>query len=394
MKIKTRKPKNKGGALVLMTGIGVAMMILSLTIILLGGHGRLMAARTGQRIRARTAADAGLTDAIFEMNKKLVAEAHWDNSTLPSDSATVDPMPASFNYTVSGSPPSFTITSTGTSGYMQENVYVILFVDSFWHGVGVKETVDIKLGTEFGTLPEDGSITIRTNSTESNAMTFKAFVNIPGDVIYGPGGDGEEVIDAKATTVIEGQTYAAAEELTFPDVTPPDDPVPTYVATPITTDTTIAGGSWQYDYINLGNSAILEITGPTVLYITGTTTLNYNAEIIVRVGGSLDLYLGDDLVNQNSVGFSNENEDSTKLKIYGLPGCTEMDLKAKSDFYGAVYAPNANIDLFNSGDFIGAIVGNSFDMKNSGRFIYDTSLASVFIDDPAACFTVQRWWED
>ena len=71
-----------------------------------------------------------------------------------------------------------------------------------------------------------------------------------------------------------------------------------------------------------------------------------------------------------------------------------MDLKAKSDLYAAIYAPDAVINLFNSGTFTGAIVGNSFYMKNSGVFIYDTSLAYGFIDDPAAVFDLVRWWED
>jgi hypothetical protein len=375
-----------------MTGIGVAMMILSLTIILLGGHGRLVAARTGLKVRARAAADAGMADAIFKMNKKLVDEAVWDNGTLPAAMTTVEPMPASFNYTVSGSPlsGSFTITSTGTCGNMQENVYANLVVDSYWHGIGVKEDVYVRV-VDFGTIPEGEDISIRTNSTESNAMTFKAFVDIPGEVIYGPGGESEVVIDAKASTNFKYPPYAAAEKLDFPPVDPPTG---TTHEDPITTDTTIDGGSHEYDYINLGNSQVLTINRPSVLYVTGTTTLNNSAEVIVAPGGSLELYLGGDLVNQNSVGFSNETGDSSKLKIYGLPGCTQMDLKAKSDLYASVYAPEADITLFNSGSFIGAVVGNSFDMKYAGSFIYDTSLSSVNINDPAACFTVQRWWED
>jgi hypothetical protein len=375
-----------------MTGIGVVMVMLSLTLILLGMHGRLNAARTGLRIRARCAADAGMVHAIFKMNKKLIDEAVWDNINLPLASVAFVQTPASFNYSISGAPPTFTITSTGTCGLLQENVYVVLNVGSYLKGIGVKETIDVKLGTTFGTLPAGGDIVIRSNSTESDAIGFKAFVTIPGDVIIGPGGDIDTVIDTKATTTIEGETYAASEELIFPPVVPPTGT--TYVGIPITTTTTIAGGSWRYDTINLGNGAVLSITGPTLLYVTGTTTLNNAAEVAVKFGGSLELYLGGDLVNQNSVGFSNETDDSTNLKIYGLPGCTEMDLKAKSDLFAAVYAPSADINLFNSGAFIGAVVGNSFDMKNSGSFVYDTNLAAIFIDDPAANFDIKRWWED
>jgi hypothetical protein len=390
--VKIVKPKNGGGVLVVVTGIGTIMTLLSFSIIMLGGHGRLISAKTGFKIRARTAADAGLVDARFKMDYKLINEAVWDNSTLPAASSNLTTTPASFNYTVTGSPPLFTITSTGTSGNTQENVYAMLSVSSYWSGLGVKETINVKLGALFNTIPPGSDLDIRTNSTSADAITFKAFVTVPGDVIVGPGGDTDVVINTKATTVIQGNIYPASEELLFPDVDPPTGT--TYVSTPITTTQTIPGGSLQYDTINLGNSQVLTIDGPTILYVTGTTTLHNSAEIIVAAGGSLELYLGGDLVNQNSVGFDNETNVAANLKIYGLPGCTSMDLKAKSDLYAAVYAPNADVVLFNTGDFIGSLVGNSFEMKNSGNFVYDISLSNVGIDDPATCFTLDRWWED
>jgi hypothetical protein len=397
MMVKIIKPKNKGGALVLMTGIGVAMMILSLTIILLGGHGRLIAARTGQKVRARTAADAGMVDAIFKMNKKLIDEAVWDNSTLPSASISFAETPVSFNYSVSGLPStSFTITSTGTSGITQENVYAILAVGSYWKGIGVKENVDIKLGTEFSTIPEGGDIQIRTNSIEANAMRFKAFVSIPGDVIYGHGGDEETVVDTKATTVIEGATYEAEEPLLFPPVSPPDPPLPYQGSINASGQIT---GDGQYDMIDIPQSGLLEVTAPSTIYITGNAVgvamiLGQDSQLVIKAGASLNLYLGGNLEDKNSMGLYNENPQADTFKIFGLPTCTQMDLKAKSDLYAAIYAPDAVINLFNSGTFTGAIVGNSFYMKNSGVFIYDTSLAYGFIDDPAAVFDLVRWWED
>ena len=94
------------------------------------------------------------------------------------------------------------------------------------------------------------------------------------------------------------------------------------------------------------------------------------------------------------MGITNENPQANTFTIYGLPTCLQIDLKAKSDLYSAVYAPSADINLFNNGDFTGAVVGNSFYMKNSGNFVYDTILASASIDDPTARFVVERWWED
>jgi hypothetical protein len=391
--------RRKGATLVLVTTIGVIVGILGMAMVQLGYHARVLAIRNVQRISSRCAADAGMAEAIFKMQKKLIDEGTWDGSNLPSASnvAPLDGDIPRFSYTITGSVGNYLITSTGTCGLppMPRTVYSRLQVGSYWEGIGVKETVDIKLGTSFGIVgpgvPAD--MVIRSNSTEADAMKFKAFVTVPGDILCGPGGNPEVVIDLKATTTVLGEIYAAKEELIFPPVAPPGNMTPMGSLT--AGATTISGGRFQYDVIDLPNNGILTITGPTVLYVTGKMTLGQSAEVIVAAGGSLELYLGTALEDKNSTGFSNLNgDDASTLKIYGLPTCTWIDLKAKSTLAAAVYAPEADIDLYNAGDFIGAITSNSFDMKNSGNFYFDTRLLDLDIDDPAAVFVVGRWWEN
>lgn len=388
--------RHRGTTLVAVTTIGVIVGLLAAAMVQLGYHARMLAVRNVQGISARAAADAGMAEAVFKMQKKLITEAGWDNSTLPTPAGTSldDLTSATYTFTITGDiGTGWLIDATGTCGGQSRSTHTQLDIGSYWEGIGVENEVDVKLGTTFGVINGIGSdMTIRSNSTIADTLKFKAFVTVPGDVICGPGGDPETVIDVKASTVIQGEVYAASEELEFPPVAPPAGTA--YVGTPITSTTTIAGGSWQYDEINLGNSAVLTITAPTVLYVTGQTILGNSSEVVVEPGGSLALYLGSDLINNNSTGFFNGTNDSTKLKIYGLPTCTEIDLKAKSDLFAAVYAPSADIDLYNSGDFYGAITADSFEMKNSGNFYFDVSLMTTTIEDPAAVFTVGRWWEN
>jgi hypothetical protein len=150
---------------------------------------------------------------------------------------------------------------------------------------------------------------------------------------------------------------------------------------------------YKYDTINLPNSGVLRIQAPTTIYVVGPTILNNASEIFIEGDGALHLYLGGNLEDKNSTGFTNDTFDATRLKIYGLDTCLHIDLKAKSDFYGAVYAPEADIDLYNGGDFYGSIAATSFEMKNSGNFYYDRRLSEVDINDAAAVFKVVRWWE-
>jgi len=71
----------------------------------------------------------------------------------------------------------------------------------------------------------------------------------------------------------------------------------------------------------------------------------------------------------------------------------ESHFKNSADFYGAIYAPNADVTMHNSGNVYGAVTAKSFEQKNSGTFNYDTSLRDVSIDEEAIYFTITNWHE-
>ena len=70
--------------LVLAVSMVVILSLLGLAMIRLGSNARLEAIRVTSDLVARTAADAGITQALAMMNQKLAAEGAWDNSTLPA----------------------------------------------------------------------------------------------------------------------------------------------------------------------------------------------------------------------------------------------------------------------------------------------------------------------
>ena len=309
----------------------------------------------------------------------------------------LDGTTASYSYTIAklaNGYHRYQIDATGTAGGQSKIVHSVLYVGTSWKGVGVITNFTANVDVQFG-----GELEIRTNSAASGEgqITLKAGVIVPGDVIIGPGGDVDSVLDVKASTIISGETIAAEDELVFPPVSAPTPAldVPAIVTkspTPITID---APGTYRYPSIQMPNSGQLIITAPGVkLYVAGKLTMNNGSEIIVQPGASLELYLGGNLENKNSVGFSNNTNNPAGLKIYGLPTCTQIDLKAKSDLYAALYAPSANVDLYNSGSFYGAACSHSFEIKNSGKFYFDDRVRSILIDDLAAIFETERWWED
>jgi hypothetical protein len=385
----------RGVVLVLVTVIGAIAGILALSMLGLGYEARILSVRNVEGMSARAAADAGLADAVFWMQKKLIREPHWDATAFPR---TIGPVAlagasGSYSYTITKLADGYhryQIDSTGVTAGQTKAVHTILYVGSLWKGVGVERGFTANVNVQFG-----GDIEIRTNSASSadGQITLKAGVVVPGDVVIGPGGNVDNVLNIKASTITSGETPTAEDELVFPPVSAP---TPALGMLAMTTSTTVStGGTYRYPSITLPNSGKLIITAPNVkLYVSGDMTLKNAAEVVVQAGASLELYLGGNLVNQNSVGFSNNANDPGALKIYGLPTCTSIDLKAKSDLYAALYAPNAAVNLYNSGSFYGAVCSKSFEIKNSGNFYYDNRVKAVLIDDIAAVFETERWWED
>ncbi len=87
-------------------------------------------------------------------------------------------------------------------------------------------------------------------------------------------------------------------------------------------------------------------------------------------------------------------EDPAKFQIYGTAEVQQsFDIKAKSDWSGTIYAPNADVILYANGDFYGSIVSNNFELKAGGNYHYDEALRKVSIEDAGVRFVVKRWYE-
>ncbi|MHC4154822.1 MAG: DUF7305 domain-containing protein [Planctomycetota bacterium] len=403
--IRTKVPRRRGAVLALAVVMVVILAIIGLVLIRLGGDARVRAARTVADMRARAAADAGLTQAIRLMNKKLVDELVWDNSVLPS--AKDETLPngnASFSYTTEGDQHiGFLVISTGQSAFASRTVYTRLSIESMWFGIGVREYVDVLSKTIFDTIPADGDFTIRTNSTEDRAVQLFPDTYVPGDIIIGPGGDVDSVISTKKSSTIEGDTYAAAEEITFPEPVVPPLPYIGALPPPEPGDPNVtvlkSGDSGIYDSIDLGQGQKLHIiNGEVTIYVTGEVRLHQGSELLILNNASmpsLNLYLGADMqADQGSLIITQDYIASgTRFKLYGLETCSSVILMNSGDLSAAIYAPDADVEIKNSGATIGAFTANSIVMKNSGALTFDTRLLDMDIDDQTT-YLGGRWWED
>jgi hypothetical protein len=381
----------------------VLMFIIGMGVLSLASNRRIFAIRNASQIIARSAADAGVTEALCEMNRRLKLTP-WDDGTLPqANDKTLTNTEATYSYTVSGNLLNgYTIESTGKCGIAKKTIRCALELQGpFEHAILTKKALVLKAGTliqGYNSLdPWDNAINVKvvTQSTLPESVILHNGVGVLGDVAVGVGGNVDTVIkDLGATTK---NRYALVNNLDLPIINAPEMPGKV-------SDIKVNGSSLkispkdsgQYGNIDVGRTGkigTLEIEGgDVVLYVTGNINLGQDCEIVIEEGASLTLFLNGDMIADNNAGINNQGSPSS-FKIFGTnTDHQNIILKAKSETLGAIYAPNANIDVYAQSDIRGSIIAESFELKAGGSFYYDKALSDVSIED-AIRFVITKWTE-
>jgi len=144
--------------------------------------------------------------------------------------------------------------------------------------------------------------------------------------------------------------------------------------------------------------SILEVSGgDVVLHLTGDIQLGNSCGIVIKEGSTLVIYTDGNIHCRNGSAINTENppEEADTLQIYATGDTKQFfDIKAKSDFTGVIYAPDADVVLYAKGDAYGSIVANDFNYMAGGNFYYDKALQKKnTVNDDAVVFVVTRWQE-
>ncbi len=336
------------------SGLALGVVLLAVAILLvtgsgllsLGMHGRMLAVRATSEIAARTAADAGLTKAVFEMNEKL--DSSWDDNTMPQAiNETLPGCDATFSYTVTGDASSgYTVECIGNSGQAQKEV---------------SATLRLKGLFENAIYAED-SILIENDS----------LVDASGaDIVTNPDGAGTTITNE--STILDGDI--TEEHLDLPEISVPDEV------------------DYEYANLDIPKDDPLTIDGDVILYVPGDITMKNYCELQVSPGSSLILYLGGAFTIENISKVNTLTQEPKRCQIYGVGAEQTFTLGNETVFYGVIYAPNAVIDVGNATIVHGAIVADNVVISNESELYYDTSLSDVGFSDMGVKFVVKRWRE-
>ena len=391
----------RGSSITLVLLAVVILLVVGTGLLSIGFQSQMLSLRTTSDIAARLAADAGLTEAVYEMNEHLKIKP-WDDSNLPyAIKSSLPNSEAVYSYKIDSESTSlYQIESVGEYGGRSKAVQCDLGLQTpFEYAIFMEENIVLRMGTviDWYNFDDADELQIGTSSVDEGAIYAHMGVTINGDVVVGVGGDPDVVIDSKMEAVITGETYALNEENELPAIT-----VPAYLAALASsgsiTDSTSLSGIGKYDDISLDGGKVITIAGPTLLYVVGDVVLD-NSSVLAVVDANtnpdafLILYLGGDLICRNDGVINNEAKDAQKIKIYGLESCENIDFFTTSTFYGAIYAPNADVRLHNAVEFFGAVVAESFIQYVSADFHYDASLNEGTVNDEGVSFVVKQWSE-
>lgn len=445
-----------------LTLLAVILLLLSgMGILTVGQTSRIFSIRTAADAAARSAADTGITKAIWAMNAKLM-DGTWNpnknylwefRQTLPNSEATYSYFVARVNWYYGDVLPTgddalidffknaaatdgdYVVTSLGRYSSAQRKIYATVRLQGRGDTcVIVRDQLTLKANTLVAGADSrngreiDPSVftEIGTTSIGTDDVVLNNGVTVMGNVVIGVNGDVDTVVkDLGATT---GLMYPMPEEIEFPYVYPPaisetfpafDVPIYIDKKNPPSPDpnvlhiTEVGGGgdfvSGRYTCIDLessnlvqkivipaGNDVQLHLTNTGVGTAQASIMLGVGCEIIIEEGATLNLWVDGNIRMGTDSGFNNKGTPP-QLKIWGnwrepLTG-QSWTLNAKSEYFGQVYAPNADIVVNAKGDLYGAFTGYTFDMRNGGNLIYDGALRDVDPTEPGVNFVLKRWYE-
>ena len=408
MGIKMKK-NLKGSALPTVAVIVMVLAMTGVSILKIAQAARLRSAKLIAEVSAQNAADTGLNlgiDYVYSLwneNAPDLIDIDYTSPTLNFEGTTVS---TEFQYSVKLADGfyGYDITSIATAGSQNKTVHYRMVIQHPWVGISAKDTININVGSGIGLLPADyPDFCLVTNRISNSSIILRNGVHIPGDVVVGPGGDPSLVIDTKQDALIDGETWSMLEEIEYPDVL-----IPTLSTASYTYDgvNVIMNQSGIYGSVSIGGGENLIVEGDIVAAINGNLVVGNNGKFIVNEGSSICLYMIGQLDMQYGSYFVNENFDSTNtyeqirdsvkaIKIYGTPSCTSLLFKNSSYVTAGIYAPQAMIDLRNSSDVYGAIMGKDVILKNSANFYFIFDLYSNR-DNLISNLKLHRgsWWEE
>ena len=225
---------------------------------------------------------------------------------------------------------------------------------------------------------QDGAVTVNGDNAQVN-----------GDASTGPAGtiEGEENITGAKT---QNNNFQLSAVSIPSDLSGLSDGGGMHLSNDDDSDS-LSAGDYQFSSIRISGGT-LTLNGTVRIYLTDSHSLTISGGGSLAVNGQLELYTTGDC-NVGGNGIVNDSELPSNLIVYSTyETAGESDgftLSGNAAFYGAVYAPNANLKVSGDGDIYGSLVGKTAAVTGNGDIHYDEALQDLGGGE----YTVSGWKE-
>ncbi len=214
-----------------------------------------------------------------------------------------------------------------------------------------------------------GDVTVSINSTLPQRVLLTSESYIDGNVLVGPSGNPDVVIQLWGQSEIKGETGVLDEKIEMPQLSEPP-------SMPPSSGTKYFYGlarTWNTDqhFNSLEIGADITVVGDIKVLCEGNVTFNSNGKIIISDNSSLEFYVKGSLSTNSTSKLNYNTADPGKLKIYMLGYNKNFQLNSNSIVYALVQNPYGNLVSNGNTGFCGTFIGNKIETTTKSAFHID-----------------------
>lgn len=413
---KVKSLRQEGFVLVVALLVSCVMLITTVPFLVeMSSHLR-SAERSYKSLAALNLAEAGVERAIWELNHGDVSTWEGDDNlrllTISSFQASGGTVIGDIDIRVidlDGENP--VVESTGIIPYLgnltiAKSVRVVLEKENVpWdYGIFGNQGVHVNVGATIDSYdsrqgPYGGSNKgekghVGTNSTNERAISLTLRSEVYGDAYSGHMSEPDKAIYVSPSSTLQGEKLALSVPKELYPVSPPGLDFKGDFSTGWGEDVTI-NESGEYTNFILGIGSEVTITSDVTLYITGAFRMQVFSELKIADGASAKIYCGGTYWQGFSTEINNMTKDPSQLLILGTDDFKgTVNVSLDSDFYGAIYAPQANIICMFWGDLYGSLVAKKILVSVASKIHYDEAFEDIkFVRGVESPYTVKSWQE-
>jgi predicted acyltransferase (DUF342 family) len=220
-----------------------------------------------------------------------------------------------------------------------------------------EEPVDPPLGR----IGSNGNITLLGDPSRSTV--------VDADVVTGFGRSAE----VGENVVVNGAISARDDNMALPSVEVPSIEQRSGVVRGDGASLVVPPGEYSFEFIEALSGADVIIQGPATIVLDGLWIGQYASLTFDTAGGPIDLFVRNNLKAAGTAQIVTTSARPSDVEIQ-IDGPAVVDVRAISDFYGTIFAPDTTVSLSGDFDVFGGVVAKSLVVAEGVDLHFDVQL--------------------